>query len=250
MPDPGSTQVEYSHAVQVKEALQVPFPLAPTLTWDAYWRSVYNRLNLALDRQARVLLERGNLTTGEMKNYVEVQRNGLAKELRKPLTPFGRMYSELKKPAGKMPTVEQLLAKKGSFEAVLKSVGKTNVGVNRIAALSKAAGPVMITMEFTMTVVIIKLAPPGQKEREAARLGTGTGGAATGGALGMWGGCATLAAMASPSLVVPVIGEITEATACFVGGILGGFGIGALGRSFGEHLGTATYDSAAEWEWK
>lgn len=79
MPDPGDTQVNYSRAVQVKEVVQFPFPVGVTLTWDSYWRSVYNRLNRALDRQAKAMLERGNLTKAEMKEYVEVKRNGLAK---------------------------------------------------------------------------------------------------------------------------------------------------------------------------
>ena len=250
MADPGTTQVEYSHAVQVKEVLQVPFPVGLNLSWDSYWRSVYNRSALILDRQAAIMLERGNLVYDEVKYYVEVQRNGLVRELRKPLSPMGRMYSEILKPSDKLPTLEGLLKKKGSIEAVLRSIGKTRASVNTFALVSRIVGPITIAIEITMTVVVINLAPPDKKQREAAKQGGGLIGGAAGGAAGMWAGCATLAALVSPSLVVPVVGEITEGTACLVGGILGGMGIGSLGRWLGEKAGEKAWDGPAEWEWR
>lgn len=160
------------------------------------------------------------------------------------------MYSEILKPSDKMPTLDQLVKKKGSFEAVLRSVGKTNATVNRLAGVLRIAGPFTVALDLTMTAVVVKVAKPEEREREAVRMGGGMAAAAVAGTTGMWAGCATLAALASPSLVIPIVGEITEATACFVGGVLGGMGLGSLGRWVGEGVATTTYDSATAWEWK
>jgi len=58
---------------------------------------------------------------------------------------------------------------------------------------------------------------------------------------GMWAGCATASLLASPSLVIPLVGEVTTGGACMVGGILGGLGFGWFGRKFGEAAGEEMY---------
>lgn len=67
--------------------------------------------------------------------------------------------------------------------------------------------------------------------------------------VGAWAGCATAAAFASPSLVVPIVGEIPTGGACVVGGIIGGIGIGFAGRKLGEAGGDAVYDFVTKFEW-
>ena len=68
-------------------------------------------------------------------------------ELRKPLTPFGQLYSEILKPAKSLPTLEELIQRKGSVELVLESAGKTRATVNRISFIAKRAGTVGIALK-------------------------------------------------------------------------------------------------------
>lgn len=75
-----------------------------------------------------------------------------------------------------------------------------------------------------------------------AREGGGVGIGMLSGWGGMWAGCAGLAALVSPSLVVPIVGEVTTGGACVVGGIAGGAGPGWLGYLLGSWAGEATYD--------
>jgi hypothetical protein len=58
-----------------------------------------------------------------------------------------------------------------------------------------------------------------------------------------------LGAIASPSLVIPLVGEIGTGGACLVGGILGGLGGGAAGAWLGDRAGMAAYDYATRMEW-
>ena len=91
---PEQDKARYSYVVQTKDAVQVPFPLAVGSTWDACWRATYQNANAAIQRQNNILVTRGNITMQEAHELVEVQRNGLVRELRKPLAPFGRLSSE------------------------------------------------------------------------------------------------------------------------------------------------------------
>lgn len=242
-------KADYSFAVQVREKLEVTFSTAQTWTWDTYCRLIYNKFADGIARQANMLLERGNVTRAEVEYLVEGQRNAFLKTTRNRLTPFGRYYSELLKPSTNLPTVDSLLQKKGSLEAILRSVGKTRASVNRMAMFVKYAGPGMITIEIVLTAVVIKLAPKEEQAREAAKLGSGVAGAAGGTMLGAWAGCATFAAFASPSLVVPIVGEVSTAGACMVGGLIGGAGGGMAGRWIGERIGAAAHDWVTTWEW-
>ena len=62
-------------------------------------------------------------------------------------------------------------------------------------------------------------------------------------------GCAGAALIASPSLVLPVVGEIGTGGACVIGGIVGGLGGGALGAWMGDEAGAAAYDFVTSLEW-
>jgi hypothetical protein len=177
-------------------------------------------------------------------------RNTLVQEFRKPLSPFGKQYSEILKPTSKLPQPGELLAKKGSVEAVLESVGKSRATVNRLSMVFRAAGPALLALDITVTTIVVMKAPPDERGRTAAREYTGLGFGVAGGAGGAWAGCVALAALGSPSLVLPVVGEVTEGTLCVVGGILGGLGVGWVGREAGKSTGEAVYDFVTTFRWE
>jgi hypothetical protein len=104
------------------------------------------------------------------------------------------------------------------------------------------AGPAAIVLEIGVTAVVIQTAPPQDRARIAARETGGLVGSVGGGLAGAWAGCATFAAFASPSLVVPIIGKVSTGGACVVGGILGGMGVGMIGRSAGEVAGEKLHE--------
>ncbi|HZF78754.1 MAG TPA: hypothetical protein VEZ89_03090, partial [Rubrivivax sp.] len=82
--------------------------------------------------------------------------------------------------------------------------------------------------------------------RVAAREIGGMAGSVGGGLAGMWAGCASAAALASPSLLIPVVGEVTTGGACFLGGMVAGLGLGWLGRKAGEQVGEGVYAISTE----
>lgn len=169
--------------------------------------------------------------------------------MRQQLSPFGRLYSEILKPSNNLPTLEKLVAQKGSVEAVLTSVGKSRAVVNRFAAVSRVAGPAMIVIQITVSAMVISSAAPEDRGRVAAREAGGVGVGVLTGWGGMWAGCAGLSALASPSLVIPIVGEVTTGAACVIGGIAGGAGAGWLGYLLGQWAGEATYDFVTEFLW-
>lgn len=232
--------VQYS--LPVKTVVQVSMPVGAQVGWDSYVRLLYDQADKALQQQANALLARGNVTVAEARALVESQRNGLVLEFRKPLTPWGRLYSEILKPSNNLPTLERLVAEKGSIEAVLRSVGKTRVVVNRIALVSRVAGPALVVLSVTFSVIAIREAPEGQKGRVAATEAGGTAGGIGLGMAGSWAGCVAGASFASPTLVIPGWGEVTEGGACLIGGIAGGLGFGFAGDKAGRSAGAAIYD--------
>ena len=135
-----STTLRAALASVVKSTVQISLPVGAPMGYDGYVRLLYEHADKALQQQANELLSRGNVTAEEARFLVESQRNGLVLEFRKPLSPFGRLYSEILKPSNSLPTLEQLVAQKGSIEAVLQSVGKSRVAVNRMALTSRVAG--------------------------------------------------------------------------------------------------------------
>jgi hypothetical protein len=133
-PDHMDEEFLYSHAAS--SVANASFGIGSNLTWDSFVRKSYNAVNTALTEQGEALVRRGNVLYDEAKG----QRNRMVVEMRKRLSPFGRLYSEILKPADKLPTLDQLLRKKGSLTAVLSSVGKTRGSVNRFAAVVRMGG--------------------------------------------------------------------------------------------------------------
>ena len=232
-----------------QESVQVADNMTAPMAWDSYWRTAYDRADKVLQAQANELLKRGNITKLEFDELVKA-RNTLVEEFRKPLSPFGKQYSEILKPASKLPQPGELLAKKGRIEAVLESVGKSRAAVNRLSMVFRVAGPGLLVLDITITTVVVMKAPPEQRGRVAAREYTGLGVGVAGGAGGAWAGCVALAALGSPSLVLPVVGEVTEGTLCAVGGILGGIGVGWVGREAGKATGVAVYNFVTTFRWE
>lgn len=236
MPPPGGAR--FSFAVKASDVVNVPGPLAANMSWDGWCRLVYDRFNNGIQQQANELLRRGNVTFEEMRQLVEVQRNGLVVEMRRPLSPFGKLYSEALKPAASLPTAERLLARKGSIEAVLVSVGNTRAVTNRIAFIGRSAGTAGFVLEVVMVTVVIEQAPRSERGRVATEeisgaaggLAVGTGGYLAGGLAGAaWAGT-----WAAPTLLIPVVGEFTEGGAILIGGIAGALFGGWIGHRAGK----------------
>ena len=232
-----------------QESIQVTSSMTAPMAWDSYWRMAYDSADKVLQAQANELLKRGNITKLEFEELVKA-RNRLVVELRKPLSPFGKQYSEILKSASKLPQPGELLAKKGTVEAVLESVGKSRASVNRLSMVFRVAGPALLVLDITITTIVVMKAPPEQRGRVAAREYTGLGAGVGGGAGGAWAGCVALAALGSPSLLVPIVGEVTEGTLCVVGGILGGIGGGWAGRETGKAAGEVVYDFVTTFRWE
>jgi len=243
----GPEQVLLSPAFQ--DTVQVANNMAAPMTWDAFWRAAYGSADKVLQAQANELLKRGNISRAEFDALVKA-RNDLVIEFRRPLSPFGKAYSEILKSSSRLPQPGELLTRKGNIEAVLESVGKSRASVNRLSMVFRVAGPALIVLDITITTVVVMKAPPEQRGRTAAREYTGLGAGVAGGAGGAWAGCATLATLGSPSLVVPVVGEVTEGGLCLVGGILGGIGVGWLSREAGKKAGEAVYDFVTTFRWE
>ncbi|MGE3167195.1 MAG: hypothetical protein AB7O52_19995 [Planctomycetota bacterium] len=249
-PEPAHSRVEDVLLSPVfQEAVQIADNLTAPMTWDSYWRLAYERADKVLQAQANELLKRGNITRQEFEQLVKA-RNALVEEFRKPLSPFGKRYSEILKPASKLPQAAELLARKGSVEAVLESVGKSRAAVNRLSMVFRVAGPALFVLDMTVTTVVVMRAPPEERGRTAAREYTGIGVGLAGGVGGAWAGCVALATLGSPTLVLPVVGPVTEGTLCAVGGILGGIGVGWVGREAGKVGGEAVYDFVTTFRWE
>lgn len=129
--------------------------IAPGLTWDGFWRLIYDRVNAALQRQANLMLEQGRLTVAESRALVNA-RNDLLLRIRSRLTPFGELYSELLKPDASLRSFEQFAADKGSIEAVLRSVGRTRAVGDTMGVVSRVAGPAAIVVKISLTALVIR----------------------------------------------------------------------------------------------
>jgi len=224
------------------------FGLGSNLTWDAYQREVYKQMNGALQRQANLLLGRPDFLEAEARALVD-QRNLILTQTRDRLSPFGKLYSEILKPSDKLPNFDRLLAQKGTIEAVVQSVGKSRAIVNRIAVVMKVGGRGLVALQVVVSAVVIAEAPENQRARVAAGEAGGIAGGAAFGWGGAWAGCATGATILSPSLALPVIGEIGDGGACLIGAVVGGFGLGSFGGWGGRKVGVAAYDYATQMRW-
>jgi hypothetical protein len=203
--------IQYSYAIQAKDTLDVSLGSIADFTWNSFYRAIYEKSAAGIQRQANMLLARGNVTREEARFLVEVQRNGLVKEMRDPLTPFGRYYSEFLKPIKDLPNLDRLLAEKGTIEAVLRSVGKSRIAVNKIAFIARRAGPAAIAIDIVLTIVIVDLTPSGQRGKETAQQVGGLAGMAVasryGGLAGAWAGSQVFLLLGSPTLAIPVVGD-------------------------------------------
>ncbi len=242
----------FTQAVYIEEKVTLSLGALSNLGWDGYQRLVYERAAAGIARQAQEFLARGYVTTAELRDLVEVQRNGLVVSMRKRLTPFGRFYSEKLKSAKSLPTVDSLVARKGSPMAVLASVGKTRAVTNRIAVFGRYAGPAGVVLDIVVVGVVIQQAPEQDRARIATREISGVVGSFAAGTGGMWAGGVAGATWAgtwaAPTLVIPVVGTITEGTAIVLGGVAGAFIGSWLGRSAGQAVGDQIWRVApVEW---
>ena len=105
-------------------------------------------------------------------------------------------------------------------------------------------------MAIACTAVVIARTPAADRARVAAREIGGTVGSIAGGIGGMWADCAAGASLASPSLVIPIWGEVTTGGICLVGGLLGGLGVGAIGHKVGSEIGSYIYNHASDFQWR
>jgi hypothetical protein len=62
-------------------------------------------------------------------------------------------------------------------------------------------------------------------------------------------GCFAFSLAVSPSLVLPVVGEVTTGGACLVGGLVGGLGLGWAGHQLGRQAGENIYHFATQMQW-
>lgn len=233
--------MEYLYSPAVRVSSDALFAIAPGITWDGFWRLHYDHISAGLQRQANLLLEQGRISAAESRALVAA-RNELLVRIRSQLSPFGELYSEILKSRAELKSFEPWIARKGNVEAVLRSVGKTRAVVDRIAVVSRVAGPAAIGFEISLTALVIQQAAPQDRARVAAREVGGLAGSVGGGLAGMWAGCASASLLVSPSLGLPLVGGVTTGGACLVGGMLGGLGIGWLGRQAGEWAGDEVYE--------
>lgn len=242
------TQSEYLYSPAYKVAADVAVSVGPASTLDGFLRLVYDRMNHVIQAQANGLISRGNITTEEAARLIGA-RNQLLLRIRSHLSPFGQLYSEILKPRSSLPDLDKLLRHKGTIAAVLESVGKTRQVVDKLGVVMRVGGPATIVVSIVATAVVISQAPAQDRARVAAQEVGATGGSIFLGTGGMWVGCASAAALASPSLVLPIVGEVTTGGACLVGGLIGGLGLGLVGHRVGRAIGSVAHTTWSEFSW-
>lgn len=248
-----TAQVRYSPAVQAKAAMDIPIGGVADYTWNSFQRSTYEAASKAISQQALKLSRLGTLTAREAAELATAQRNALVIASRNRLTPFGRFYSEVLKRSGNLPTVEELVARKGTYEAVMIGASRSRTSINRVAFIARRGGPGLIVIDMVLTIVIIEEAPVDQRGRIAAEQVGGISGSLVGsrygGLAGAWAGATSFMLLGSPTLAIPVVGEVTEAGAAVGGGILVFFFGGTLGWVVGRGIGSETW-VIAPLKWK
>jgi hypothetical protein len=67
-----SSQAGSTHLISpvLKTTIDLPFSIAPQMTWDGFQRLAYDKLGAGLREQAIKLVKRGNITYQEMENLV------------------------------------------------------------------------------------------------------------------------------------------------------------------------------------
>lgn len=100
---PETAKDEFLYSPGVSQAVAASFGVGSNLTWDAFVRQSYEKVNAAIQQQANDLLRRGNVLENEARALVEGQRNALVRAMRQRLSPFGRLYSEISRVAWSRP---------------------------------------------------------------------------------------------------------------------------------------------------
>lgn len=208
-----------------KGVVEVTFPLAGGMTWDAFHRTLYDQAAKKIFEQAQELMRKGALGPAEFEQFVE-QRNALKIATRSQLSPFGKTFSEILQPANQLKTASQLLEENGSIEAVIKGLGKTRGWVNRIGIVGRFAGPAVLVVQITFAAQVVAEAPEDQKWRTGIGEAAEIGGGLAGGWYGAGAGCAAGAAATVWLFGAGALGG------CAVGGALGAIGLGfAAGKT-------------------
>jgi hypothetical protein len=98
----------YLYSPACKAVADVTVSVGASLTLDGFQRLIYERINHNVQQQANRLLLRGNITAQEAAALVGA-RNELLLNIRKQLSPFGQLYSELLKPRSTLKDFDQFL---------------------------------------------------------------------------------------------------------------------------------------------
>jgi hypothetical protein len=240
----------------IRVASSVTGSAAVEMTWDSFVRKyVYDPAAKAISEQAEEFVKQGAMTRKQAASWANQQRNALVIAVRdQKNSPLGRAYSEFKKPRDTLPSLDDLVEKqlkknpnqtmKQVYEAIIKSSGKSNVAVNRLAVAFRWAGPAAIVVDISFSAYLIYTAPPDERGRVAARQIGGTVGAASFGWAGAKCGCAAGGAIGAP------FAGVGAAPGCLIGAGVGLIGFSILGYNLGSDAGDFYYDAAptvVEW---
>jgi hypothetical protein len=105
-------------------------------------------------------------------------------------------------PAKNLPSLEALLARKGTYEAVLAGSARSRGCVDELASVAHSAGPALIVIDIVATIVTIEDAPPDERPPEV-------GGAVGSVVVGRYGGW--VGAWASPTSAIPIVARSPRA---------------------------------------
>lgn len=178
-------------------------------TWDSFQRARYVADTARLSRDALAFVVDGSMLEPEAAKWAVEQRNNALLMTRGRSSPLGNTIATLAKE--KPLALEELLAKKGSFRAVIESASRTNRLFNGAAAVVRIAGPTVLILDFGTAAAVTAQAPDGKKTETAVREFVPR---LCGIAGGLAGG---LFAVAPPvALVISVAGSSAASWACTV----------------------------------
>lgn len=240
--------------LRVEAAQSVVLNAGAELTWNGYVRAMYEAQAAALSRQAEEMVRSGVMLRQEAAEWVTVQRNALVIATRDGKnTRLGKAVSELLKPREKLPSLDQLVAKKLAanpgqsvdevYEAIIQGAGRTRASVNRVSFIVRRAGPAMIVIDVAFSAYLVYTAPPEQRGRVAARqVGQTAGGLSAG-----WAGARVGCGIGAAATVETGPGA---AAGCLVVGAIFGLGFGVAGAHYGGQAGERVYEWVeAKVEW-
>ncbi len=178
-------------------------------TWDSFQRARYVADTARLSRDALAFVVDGSMLEPEAAKWAVERRNNTLLMTRGRSSPLGNTLATLAKE--RPLALEELLAKKGTFRAVIESASRTNRVFNGAAAVVRVAGPTLLVLDFGSAAAVTAQAPDGKKAETAVREFVprlcGIAGGLTGG----------LFAVAPPvALVISVAGSSAASWACTV----------------------------------